>query len=52
MPVSNSIALLGFEFATKNRRISGGTKRSASMGPTVFPDEDDMAPLPRRLIHS
>ena len=52
IPVSNSIALLGFEFATKKRRISGGTKRKASIGPTVLPEEDDMAPLPLRLIHS
>ena len=44
MPVSNSMALFGLVDATRYRRISGGTRESASSGPIVFPDEEDIAP--------
>ena len=52
IPASNSIALFGFDWAIRNRNISGGTNSNASIGPIVLPDEDDIAPFPFKLIHS
>ena len=45
-PVLKSICRFIFEPAIRYRRISGGTKFSASIGPTVLPEEEDIGPAP------